>query len=269
MADATHDDLTDFTCRSITIGGVAHDVYIAGAGPAVLVLPEVPGITPEVADCSRRLVEAGFSVWMPSLFGEAGAPFSNGAALKTIVKACVSRQFLAFARGKRAPKVDWLRELGRQAHEECGGPGIGVIGMCFTGNFALALAIDERVKVPVMSQPSLPLGRDKKSAAALHVAPDDVALVKKRTVDDELCVIGLRFTGDPLVPTARFESLRAEFGHAFIGVEIDSSENNDWGLRKDAHSVLTKEYRADADHPAGQAYELVVKHLSEQLLTNA
>lgn len=268
MADAAHDDLTDFTCRSITIDGAAHDVYIAGTGPAVLVLPEVPGITPEVADCSRRLVEAGFSVWMPSLFGEAGAPFSQGGALKTIVKACISRQFLAFARAKRAPKVDWLRELGRQAHEECGGVGVGVIGMCFTGNFALALAIDERVKVPIMSQPSLPLGRDKKSAAALHVAAADLATVKRRTADDELCLIGLRFTGDPLVPAARFESLRREFGEGFLGVEIDSTAGNDWNFRKDAHSVTTKEWSADADNPTAQAWALIVKHLTDKLLSN-
>jgi len=266
MADAT-DPLTDFEKRSVTIDGVTHDVFIAGSGPAVLVIPEVPGITPEVADCARRLIDTGFSAWMPSVFGDPGVPFTNGRALKTIVKACISRQFLAFARGARAPKVDWLRELGRQAHEECGGPGIGVIGMCFTGNFALALAIDERVKVPVMSQPSLPLGRDKKSAAALHVAPDDVATVKQRTVDEELCVIGLRFTGDVLVPAARFRSFEREFGDAFIGVEIDSSAGNDWGFAKDAHSVTSKEWSADPDNPTGQAWNLIVEHLSKQLLT--
>jgi dienelactone hydrolase len=266
MSDAT-DPLTDFEKRSVTIDVVTHDVFIAGSGPAVLVIPEVPGITPDVADCARRLVEAGFSAWMPSVFGEPGVPFTNGRALKTIVKACISRQFLAFARGARAPKVDWLRELGRQAHEECGGPGIGVIGMCFTGNFALALAIDERVKVPVMSQPSLPLGRDKRSAAALHVAPDDVATVKQRTVDEELCVIGLRFTGDVLVPAARFRSFEREFGDAFIGVEIDSSAGNDWGFAKDAHSVTSKEWSADPDNPTGQAWNLIVEHLSKQLLT--
>ena len=265
MADAT-DPLTDFEKRSVSIDGVTHDVFIAGSGPAVRVIPEVPGITPDVADCARRLAEAGFSAWMQSVFGEPGVPFTNGRALKTIVKACISRQFLAFARGARAPKVDWLRELGRQAHEECGGPGIGVIGMCFTGNFALALAIDERVKVPVMSQPSLPLGRDKKSAAALHVAPDDVATVKQRTVDEELCVIGLRFTGDVLVPAARFRSFEREFGEAFIGVEIDSSAGNDWGFAKDAHSVTSKEWSADPDNPTGQAWNLIVEHLSKQLL---
>ena len=268
MSEVT-DPLTDFERRAIMIGGVTHDVFIAGTGPAVLVIPEVPGITPDVADCSRRLVEAGFSAWMPSLYGEPGVPFTNGRALKTIVKACISRQFLAFARGARAPKVDWLRELGRQAHDECGGPGIGVIGMCFTGNFALALAIDERVKVPVMSQPSLPLGRDKKSAAALHVAPDDLAKVKLRTVDDELCVIGLRFTGDVLVPAARFRSLEREFGEAFIGVEIDSSAGNEWGFAKDAHSVTSKEWSPDLENPTGQAWQLIVDHLNDQLLATS
>ncbi|MEM7096061.1 MAG: dienelactone hydrolase family protein [Actinomycetota bacterium] len=261
-----HDPLTDFDVRSITIDGVTHDVYVQGEGPAILVIPEVPGITPEVADCARRLTAAGFSTWMPSLFGDPGTPFSNGRAVTTIVKACVTRQFLAFARSKRAPKVDWLRELGRMAHEESGGPGIGVIGMCFTGNFALALAIDERVKVPVMSQPSLPFGITKSHRADLHVAPDDLATIKGRTEADDLCVLGFRFTGDPLVPAARFDSLRRELGDGFVGLEIDSSKGNEWGYAKDAHSVTSKEWSPDSDTPTGQAWDLLVEHFTTKLL---
>lgn len=266
MADSAHDPLTDFDRRSLTFGGDTYDVFVAGEGPAILMMPEIPGITPDVADCARRLTDEGFSVWVPSLFGDPGAPFTQGRALKQIAISCVNRTFRAFARAQRAPVIDWLRALGEHAQAESGGDGIGVIGMCFTGNFALVLAIDERVKVPVMSQPSMPFGFTAKSKEAIAVAPDDVATIKGRTVDDDLCVIGLRFTNDPFVPGERFRSLEREFGDAFLGVEIDSSPGNEWGFAKDAHSVLTKEYTAEAGHPANDAWNLVVSHLKDRLL---
>lgn len=260
------DPLTDFDLHALTFGDRTFDTYVAGSGPAIVVLTEIPGITPDVADCSRRLIEAGFTVYMPSLFGEPGRPLTNGYAMKSLGQACVSRQFKAFARGERAPVTDWLRALGEYAHAEAGGPGIGVIGMCFTGKFALALAIDDWVKVPILSQPATPMGPAASSRAALGIAPDDIAVVKRRTVEDELCVIGLRFTADLLVPAERFATLEREFGDAFIGVEIDSSKGNSWGFNAMTHSVLTAEWSADPEHPTAHAWKLVVDHLTERLL---
>lgn len=260
------DALSDFEQRAVDFGGRSYDVFIAGEGPAVLVLPEIPGLTPDVADFARRLVSQGFTAWVPSLFGTPGKPVTNAYTLMSITRACVSRSFLAFARGKRAPIVDWLRHLGAIAHEESGGRGIGVVGMCFTGNFALALAIDDIVKVPVMSQPSLPFAISKRHKRDLHLAPEDLCVVKERTDEDELCVIGLRFTADPFVPAERFARLRAEFGDSFIGVEIDSSKGNDWGFDKQTHSVLTTEYSPDTDHPTYDAFQLVTDHLRQNLL---
>ena len=260
------DQLADFDRRSMSFGSSTYDVYVAGLGPAVVVFPEIPGVTPEVADFSRRVIAAGFTVYLASLFGEPGKPFSNGYAARTIARQCVRREFLAFARNKRAPITDWMSELVTHAHAEAGGAGVGVVGMCFTGNFALGLAVDPAVLVPVMSQPSMPFAVSKKHRSDLHVAPDDLVTIKKRTADEELCVIGLRFTADPLVPSERFERLRQEFGDAFIGVEIDSSKDNHFGFEKRAHSVLTTEYKPDPDHPTNQAMELVLDHFRQKLL---
>jgi len=261
-----HDDLADFTPRSLTFAGRAYDVYVAGNGPAIVVMPEIPGITPDVADFGRRVIEAGFTVWIPSLFGEPGKPRTEWHGLKTLVKQCVRKEFLAFARSQRAPVTDWLQQLVTHAHEQSGGPGVGVVGMCFTGNFALALAVDPVVKVPVMSQPSMPLSITKKHRSDLHVAPDDLAAVKRRTVDDDLCVIGLRFTHDKIVPAERFARLEQEFGDAFVGVQIDSSKGNEHGFGWRAHSVLTEEYRPAVDNPTSQAHELVLDHFRQKLL---
>lgn len=261
------DALTDFDRRPLQFAGKSYDVYVAGSGPAVVVLPEIPGITPEVAEFGRRVVDAGFSVWIASLFGTPGKKFSTRYSLTTFARACVTREFLAFARGRRAPITDWMRGLVSHAHAESGGPGVGVVGMCFTGGFALALAVDPAVLVPVMSQPALPMGLTSGHRADLHVAPDDLATVRQRTHDDDLCVIGLRFTHDPLVPSTRFSRLRGELGDAFIGVEIDSSKGNPHGFDNQSHSVLTAEYRPDSDHPANQAHELVLDHFRQKLLS--
>ncbi len=263
---AMTDQLADFDRRSMRFGDATYDVYVAGSGPAVVVFPEIPGLTPDVADFARRVVQAGFTAYVASLFGVPGKPFSNAYAGATLAKQCVRKEFLAFARSKRAPITSWMRSLVTRAHRECGGPGVGVVGMCFTGNFALGLAVDPAVLVPVMSQPSMPFAITKKHRSGLHVAPDDLAQVKRRTVDGDLCVIGLRFTADPLVPAERFERLRNELGDGFIGVEIDSTPGNEHGFTKNAHSVLTADYSTDSDHPTNQAMELVLDHFRQKLL---
>ena len=59
--------LEGFTKSSVTYDGVARTVYRLGKGPAVIVLPEVPGMTPLVTAFCRRVADAGFTVVVPSL----------------------------------------------------------------------------------------------------------------------------------------------------------------------------------------------------------
>ena len=257
------DALTDFDKEAMSFDGRSKDVYVQGSGPAVVVMTEIPGITPEVADFGRRVVAAGFTVFMPDLFGTPGKEFSNGYALRSIVRACVSREFVAFAKGKTSPVSTWLRGLIGEAHTRCGGKGVGLVGMCFTGGFSLGLAVDPLVQVPVMSQPSIPFPVTKGHRRDLGLSDDELRVVQDRIRDEDLCVIGLRFTGDPLVPAERFERLRAELGDGFIGVEIDSSEGNEHDYPKDAHSVLTKEYRESG--PTKDANDLVIEHFQAKL----
>ena len=237
----------------------------AGEGPGLVVMTEMPGITPDVAAFARRMVAGGFTVAMPDLFGRRGEPATAVEYLRSMVPACVSRQWAAFARGRTAPVIDWLRALARLTHERCGGPGVGVLGMCWTGGFALGVAVDPSVRVPVLSQPSLPLG--PRGRGDLHLSPADLAAVSERIEREELCAIGLRFSEDRLSPADRFDSLRRELGDAFVGVEIDSSAGNDHGFARTAHSVLTAEYRAEEGHPTFEAERLIIEHFDRQLRT--
>ena len=64
-------------------------------------------------------------------------------------------------------------------HDELGGPGVGALGMCFTGGYALGMMVDSTVLAPVLSQPSLPLGPGRKRKAAVGISDDDFAAVKR------------------------------------------------------------------------------------------
>jgi dienelactone hydrolase len=241
-------------------------------------MAEMPGITPKVVEFADRLVERGMSVWLPWLFGQPGRPAMRkgrpdaGYMLSSIAPACVSKEFAAFALGRTAPITDWLRALARHAHEVCGGPGVGAVGMCFTGGFALGMLAEPAVIAPVLSQPSLPIALPHnrgRAGADLHLSPDDVATLERRAVDEGLCVLGLRFTHDPLAAGARFDTLRDLLGEQFIGVEIDSSKTNPFGNRRRAHSVLTEDLVDVEGHPTRDALEQVLDFFAERLVPAA
>jgi len=260
------DPLDDFERTEFTHDGKTRTVYRQGRGPAVIVLSEMPGITPRVADFARRLVGEGYTAVMPHLFGEPGKEPTMGYAMRSMGPACVSREFSALATRQTRPVTVWLRALARSEHERCGGPGVGVVGMCFTGGFGLAMAVDDSVLAPVLSQPSVPFPFGKERKRDLGLSDDDLAVVKKRAADDDLCVMGLRFTGDKMSPPERFQRLHEELGDNFVGVEIDSSPGNPHGNPKMAHSVLTEHLVDEVGHPTRDALGQVLELFSSRLL---
>jgi dienelactone hydrolase len=262
------DPLSDFTTSTFSHGGKARTVYRLGEGPAVIVIAEIPGITPKVAAFARRVVGIGCTAVLPVLFGDPGADPSFVYALRSIGPACVSKEFAAFAANRTAPVTVWLRALAADAHESCGGPGVGAVGMCFTGGFALGMMLDDRMLAPVLSQPSLPAGLTKKGRRGLQLSDDDLARVKERAAEG-VCVLGLRFTNDKAVPAARFERLRDELGDNFIGVEIDSSKGNPWGFPSTAHSVLTEHLVDEPGNPTHDALNQVLEFFRDRLVAPA
>src|ERR1700682_3662734 len=194
------DPLEDFARREITLDGVAKRVYVAGNGPAVIVMSEMPGISPHVARFSRWVRDAGFTVYMPSLFGRDGAVPNVEEGTVTFQRACVSAEFRAFAANESSPVTQWLRLLARLAHGECRGPGVGAIGMCFTGNFALTMMLEPAMLAPVLAEPTLPLD----DAAGIEMAPDELAAVKERLERDDLTVMAYRVKGERVCRGERF-----------------------------------------------------------------
>jgi len=196
----------DYTEFAFNDGRWTRQVFRRGSGPAVIIMHEIPGLHPQVVRFADRVAAAGMTVYLPSLFGEPGKQVSAGYAVgQMFMNVCVRREFNAWANGKSSPIVDWMRALARKAHEECGGPGVGALGMCFTGGYALAMMTEPSVIAPVLSQPSMPVGRG--SAAAIDCSAEEMACAKKRMAEEDLSMIGLRFHGDPFIKDDRFEML--------------------------------------------------------------
>lgn len=259
-------DLTGWTAAPFTGGGFTHDVYRKGAGPGVVLMPEIPGMHPGVLALGNHLVDSGFTVAIPSLFGEPGRPATVGYGLPVMVRACVTREFAAFATNQQRPIALFLRALARDLNEHTPGKGVGVIGQCFTGGFALAAAVDDAVLAPVLSQPSLPLPLTSRQRRNAGVSDVELGVVADRAANDGLCALGLRFSKDKLVPDDRFATLRERLGDAFEVIEIDSGPGNQHGFSRMAHSVLTDEVREVDGHPAYEARKRVVQFLTERLM---
>jgi dienelactone hydrolase len=256
--------LEGFTESSFTHDGVSRATYRRGSGPGVLVMHEIPGITPAVAAFARRVADAGFTVVVPCLFGTAGKAFSRTYATTQLARACVNREFAVLASRQASPITDWLRALCRAMHAEIGGKGVGAIGMCLTGNFALTLMVDPAVMAPVLSQPSLPFPIGRERRAGLHLSDQDLAVVKERAAAG-VGVLGLRFTNDPLCPPERFQRLRDELGAGFEGIEIDSTRGNARGIPSTSHSVVTQDLIDEEGHPTRAALDRVIGFFKERL----
>jgi dienelactone hydrolase len=204
--------------------GVAHPTYRRGTGPGVVVIAEIPGITADVLTFAEEVVAQGFTVVLPHLFGQVPSPAGPGAAVRTLASVCVSREFNKLRLRETSPVATWLRSLARTLHAELGGPGVGAVGMCFTGGFALAMMVDESVAAPVVAQPSLPFAIGRARGADLNLSPADLDAVKRRAAAG-CSVLGLRYADDPAVGT-RFDTLTRELGDAFIAVELPGRKHS-------------------------------------------
>lgn len=239
--------LATWTHGSHTADGVTHDTYRKGSGPAVVLIHEIPGMTPDVIAFGEEVVAAGFTVVMPHLFGTPEDPATPRVFAKVFPRLCVNKEFTKLALGETTPVAFWLRSLARELHAEIGGPGVGAVGMCFTGGYALAMMVDAPVVAPVLCQPSTPFAVGRKRAADLNLSPADLDIVKRRA-QEGCAVLGLRYRSDPATGS-RFDTLRREIGDSFVAVEFEGR----------GHAVVT-------EHRQQEAVDRILDFLGERLL---
>ena len=258
------DPLDDFTSFSFDRLGLERTVYRKGDGPAVIVMHEVPGISIEVIRFAREVAGAGFTVFMPHLFGVVGTPTNEVNRVRELAKLCISREWHVLAENRSSPIADWLRALAAHVHEEIGGAGVGAVGMCVTGNFALTMTLDQWVVAPVLAHPSFPLPLTRRKAAALHVTPETLQNARRRIKEEGLKVLGVRFTSDVLFcRRARFETLRRELGSGFEEIQVPGRSAKPH--LEPPHSVLTIGWVDREGEPTREAVDRVIGYLKEQL----
>ena len=262
------DPMSDFQRRTITLDEVTKTVLVAGTGPAVIVLSEMPGISPHVARFARWVRDAGFTVYLPSLFGRDGAYPVAVTGLEVLQRACVSAEFRAFASAESSPVTHWLRSLAARAHLECGGPGVGAIGMCFTGNFALTMMLEPAVLASVLCQPSLPLD----DPAGINMAPDELVAVADRVRRDELTVLGYRFAGDRHCKAERFAAYQAALGDRFVATVLPDEAASPTTtpffaeIVQTPHSVVTAHLIDEAGQPTTAARDEILAYFTTRLV---
>lgn len=268
------DPLADFHAREITLDDVSKRVHVAGSGPAVIVMTEMPGISPHVARFSRWVRDAGFTVYMPSLFGRDGVVATAEEGMQVMQRACVSAEFRAFANKKgpnqASPVTQWLRALARLAHGECQGLGVGAIGMCFTGNFALTMMLEPSMLAPVLSQPSLPFD----DPAGLEIGPDELTAVQQRLQREDLSVLAYRFEGDRYCKAERFAAYSAALGDRFVARVLPDTAASTTGLSPffekvvaSPHSVVTAHLIDEAGQPTMAARDEILDFFRQRLLS--
>lgn len=241
---------------------IVHRVYEVGSdGPAILLMHELPGMTPECIRLAQRLARNGFKVYLPLLLGQPGRRAMIRNTLRTL---CIARELRALDAGSDAPLTQWLRALGRKVYEMHSGrckAGIGVIGMCFTGGFVLSLVADPHVLAGVAAQPAYPFldrswQRWVQAARSRHAEPSANRYSR---------VLGLRFAGDRVSPPCRFDDMRSVLGEGrFCSMTLPSGTA--W-IKGSAHSVLTEEYRDWPGHPTHDALECVLDFMRIELQT--
>ena len=243
-------------------------VYHTGNGPAVLIMHELPGMTPACIGLAQDIVAAGFTAYLPLLFGRPGQDHG----FFPVFSFCVRREFHLFAAGKRSPITDWMHELCAHVHKLSGGPGIGLIGMCMTGGLVFALCASPAVQAAVTSQPSLPfaLFRGAKYRTDLGAAPSDLNAAESRVSAEGLDILGFRFSSDASCPPERFETAIRLFGERFKPTTYPTPDP-EHGLSRWAHLVLTGAHGEDLpeSHPTRRAREAVIKYFRERLLPDS
>lgn len=263
VSDLHMADLPGFNSFLFSHEGSARVVYRGGTGPAVIVMHEVPGISAEVVRFAAKVLESGFTVFMPHLFGTVGGKSTEIDRMVQLARLCVSKEFHVLEENQSSPVVDWLRALSRHAASDTRG-NVGVVGMCVTGNFALTMTLDPWVVAPVMAHPSFPLPLTPRKAAALHATAETLVNARRRRDEEGLRVLGVRFDGDALFcRAARFQTLRRELGTGFEGIEVPSSSSAPHA--EPPHSVLTVGLVDAEGEPTRMAVERVLGFLSERL----
>lgn len=256
-------DFTQYTrCRDAFQGRVPPVFRIASSGPPVIVLHEVSGAGPSLFAFAKRVADEGFTPYVPILFGQANHETGKVSTVFEAARLCLRHEFSCLKAGKSSPVVDWVRKLCAVVYAEhrSAHPGIGVIGLCLTGNFALALADQPHLLAPVVSEPALPFAILPELRRDLGLDAKELQTLRQR-LRNGLPLAVFRFKGDPIVPNQRMATLQSLVDSC--GGKIAGNYNLEPTCRG-AHAVFTDHYDPDSA-TSKQAFAMLIQFLKAQL----
>ena len=230
---------------------ISHDVYHRGSGPPVVIIQELPGIGPETMHLADEFVAQGFEVILPHLFGPLEKVSIGGNLVRVF---CMRKEFSLFEANGSSPIVDWLKALCRYVKTRSQTKGVGVIGMCLTGNFAISLMGDESVLAAVSSQPSMPLLKPTK----LHISAAEITKIRQR-IDNTAPIHAYRFSKDPMCTAEKYQAIENAFN------DPDATRVITHTLPGKGHSVLTLDFVNESGHPTREALNDILAYFSQQL----
>ena len=241
---------SQFSSDAIDGKPAAFDVYTKGEGPVVVIIQELPGIGMETIELANRFVEKGFRIVMPHLFGPLGRLSFLGNITRIF---CMRREFAIFSKNQTSPIVEWLKALCQDCRDKYNVSGVGVIGMCLTGNFAISLMADDAVLAGVASQPSLPLF----SQSSLHMSENEIAKVRER-LEQHGPMLAYRFAGDILCTSTKFEALNNAFNDDRERIKLNTISGN-------KHAILTVHFSNREGSPTEEALGEIFEYFSKKL----
>jgi dienelactone hydrolase len=255
------DSLNDFRVFEFAPGPGAprRTVYFKGEGPGVLIMHELPGLSPQCLDLGRRIAGNGFTVFLPLFFGRVG----EHSILN--IRFCIAGTFSLWASSIDEPLLNWLRALAREIHGRCGGNGMAAIGLCLTGGFALALLVEPGLMAAVTSEPARPAMPVPGYAARIDLSAKQWQEACDRARRDNIPTFGTRFTCDKKSPAQRFETIARGLGGNFRCFPIDTSPGNAYDIPASAHSVLTDHFVDEPEHPTRKVFDELIRFLHERL----
>jgi dienelactone hydrolase len=209
--------------RTLQTGDASH--------PPVVLLHELPGLTPADLALGYCLAGRELHVYVPVLFGEPGQ--DNG--ILGYFQSCATREFECSKLSTSSSVLDRIEQVVEHAHKVAG-RGVGVIGMCLTGIFPLALLRNRHVRAAVVCQPTLPFSLLARGPAGaqidnLGLGQDDLVAALRSDVS----FLAVRYAQDRLCPEGRMKKIETTFGDrvAVIRIPTDAPKR---------HSTLAADY---------------------------
>lgn len=244
-----------------SVGVIARRVLRHDAsGPTVILIHEAPGLSRSTFGIADVLLAHDYRVVLPVLLDAAWT--SKGIRHRTanMIRICVAREMAALSAGHTGAIVEWLRALADLEAGTTQGRPVGVIGMCFSGGFALGAITNPHVRAAVMSQPALPFMFPFRGSD-LGVGKQDLRDIHAR-IGSGGCIRAMQFSRDRISSRARLELIQREFRDA----ECREIETDDRSL----HSVLALSLAAtDRESQLGRALPDTIAFLDRHLKPGA